>query len=142
MYERILICHDGSELSKLGAEKAVRLAKKCGAKLYGLYISSFTPIITPDLMISIDEILHSQEEFMEKEFSKMREDCKKEGIEFEYLIRRGPVLPTVSEIVEKFDVDLIVVGAKKHRGLTEFFVGSFSSTIFHGITRDLLVVRT
>lgn len=153
MMKRILVPTDGSACASVGLRYAVALAKRIGAKLYGLYVVDVKLLEGPflrDVSASLGtapyvnyqgNIALILEERGRAALEALQNACEEAGIEFETEQLSG-VVPRV--IVEKSELaDLIVMGhGGEHSEWLDGFVGSTTATVARRAELPVLVTST
>ncbi|RHH69112.1 MULTISPECIES: universal stress protein [Vagococcus] len=143
-YRSILVGTDGSEQAQQAFEKAVSVAKRNNAeivvahiienKLYGgtMAFSTFSPDIVQEETNQAKELLES--------YKKIAKDLGynrvKVTLEF-----GSPKVMMATELPEKYNTDLIMVGQSGLNAVERLVMGSVSDHIIRTAPCDVLVVR-
>lgn len=140
-YRRILAAVDGSKESDKAFKRAISLAKKEEAALIIYHVIDTSAYRKVELENASD--VESKEEFAKE----VLDDCEKQAKEaqIERITRvlqyGGPKMRIPKEAVEKYQADLIVVGATGMGAVEKFIMGSVSDQIMRRAKCDVLVVR-
>lgn len=135
---KILVPLDGSKTSFNGLEKAIFLARQCGATITGLHIVSIYPQHLGDLVTPLKaKLVKDAEKFMEQAKVKSAQN----GIVFRHKITYGDPTSDIIDFVKQNKFDLIVMGSRGMGGLKEAFLGSVSNAIVHKSKIPVLVVK-
>ena len=153
MMKRILVPTDGSASASVGLRYAVALAKRIGAKLYGLHVLDVKLLEGPflrDVSASLGtapyvnyqgNIALILEERGHAALEAFKDACEEAGVEFETAQMTG-VVPRM--IVEKSELaDLIVMGhGGEHSEWLDGLVGSTTAAVARRAELPVLVTNT
>jgi nucleotide-binding universal stress UspA family protein len=120
IYRKILAGVDGSPTSLKAAQRAVELAKVCGAKV---------------TLISVGE--HGRQYV-----SDAQDRFEGSEVYIDTVVDVGDPADVILETATDGDYDLIVVGNKGMSGVSRFLLGSVPSKISHHSPCDVLIVHT
>lgn len=140
-YRRILVAIDGSFESELAFEKAVNIALRNGATLL------LTHIIDTNVLQSVATFDNYIYERLEKEsqvvLDAYEQQAREKGVSsIKQIIEFGnPKIQLATEIPDKENVDLIMVGATGMNTFERLMIGSSSEYILRHAKVDLLIVR-
>lgn len=138
--KKILVALDGSKNSLRGLSKAMDIAREEHSKIIGLNIvelplSDF--VKKPKITIK-EEILKSSKKIME--IAKRK--CSKAGIDFEFkIIPGGDAAYDIVKFAKKYEVNIIVVGARGLNPVKDMFLGSVSNYVLHKSKIPVLIVK-
>jgi nucleotide-binding universal stress UspA family protein len=123
----ILFATDFSTYSNAALPYALAIARQYGAKIYGVHV-----IASSDYLFTAPELwpAHLQEEKQLEDSVKARLDEQLRGVRHETLVGVGDVWNTLSRLVSKHDIDLLVVGTHGRTGAQKLLMGSIAETIF------------
>jgi uncharacterized protein len=135
--QRIMLVTDGSEFSESAVGEAIRLARRCDARLF-----AFTVLPTAFYASPFGDPLHKQEKEQAVErLMKVRARAEEAGIECEILLGHGE--QAYLEIVhqaEQSDMDLIVMGRRDKGDLLRSMLGSTTEKVIGHTHANVLVV--
>lgn len=150
---KILVPVDGSKPSDKAAEYALDIAKRRKAKLIAVHVMHLpayaftptpiegmpTPAVTPIPLSISGEERRTAENYL----SKVKEMAKKARVTVETRIieNRPSIVHAITEIAEKENCDLIVMGTKGRTGIKRFLLGSVASGVVTYAPCPVLVVR-
>lgn len=140
-YRRILVAIDGSFESELAFEKAVNIALRNDATLL------LTHIIDTNVLQSVATFDNYIYERLEKESQAVldayEQQAREKGVSsIKQIIEFGnPKIQLATEIPDKENVDLIMVGATGMNTFERLMIGSSSEYILRHAKVDLLIVR-
>lgn len=140
-YRRILVAIDGSFESELAFEKAVNIALRNDATLL------LTHIIDTNVLQSVATFDNYIYERLEKESQAVldayEQQAREKGVSsIKQIIEFGnPKIQLSTEIPDKENVDLIMVGATGMNTFERLMIGSSSEYILRHAKVDLLIVR-
>jgi len=135
--KNILFATDFSPAAEAALPYALGLAKQYGAKVHGLHVRfpATYPIVGPEAMPQIIEAAEEQAKF---EAQQMHELLA--AVPHEVTITEGDLWPTLSEIVGKQEVDLIVMGTHGRKGVSRALLGSAAEEVFRKASCPVLTV--
>lgn len=140
-YRRILVAIDGSFESELAFEKAVNIALRNDATLL------LTHIIDTNVLQSVATFDNYIYERLEKESQAVldayEQQAREKGVSsIKQIIEFGnPKIQLATEIPDKENVDLIMLGATGMNTFERLMIGSSSEYILRHAKVDLLIVR-
>lgn len=141
-YSKIMVAVDGSQEAELAFKKAVNVAKRNQAELVLAHVIDTRAFQT---VSSFDNVLAEQATDMAKQtLGDYEKDARTSGVtEVTQVIEYGaPKLTIASQIPEKYDVDLIMLGATGLNAVERLFIGSVSEYVIRNASCDVLIVRT
>ena len=143
MYQNILVCIDGSEVSPLVLEHAIDVAGRHAAKIYVANIvdtrswPSLEHYATP-----IQELVKIAHERATKAIQHYIEKSNMPEPQFEVIVDTGsPRSLITKKIAKDVQADLIIIGASSVKGVEHLVIGSVASAVLNSATCDVLVVR-
>jgi len=145
--QRILIATDGSDHAEKVLDKGLILAEALGAQVMivtvvGEYI--FSPRIS--VQFSDDnwkQINQHLKEEAEQLVANAAKPFRGKGISVETKVVMGHKAPAdaICEVASEGNFDLIVVGSRGLRGVTEMFLGSVSNKVAHLGCTSVMIVK-
>jgi len=126
---KILVPIDGSENAEKALEYATAIAKKTNAKITLLYVierSLFKPKSEEAKKIGT------------RTLSKAANEVK--GIELHQKLESGDPAKIITQMADKDNYDLIIMGRKGQGARMRFWLGSVSSHVIHYSNRSVLIV--
>lgn len=133
----VLVATDFTATSEKPIRHAVGIARRYGAKLYIVHVVSsfgFT-LAGPDSIASSMEAASRDAQILERKIG-----CVLNNLSYEIVIRRGNICEELENIVEKKNIDMIVVGTHGRRGLGKMLLGSIAEWMFHNAPCPVLIV--
>jgi nucleotide-binding universal stress UspA family protein len=155
-YQKILAALDRSEQSEVVFAKALTLAKQYSANLMVLHCFSLgdcdEALYQKDLSNNITALspyyAESIKEVVEQEIAEidwwLRSYCERaisRGVSAEWHCDLVPAGCAIRDWVQRWDADLVVMGRRGHKGLTEVLIGSVSNYVMHNAACSVLVVQ-
>ena len=157
MFNKILAAIDASESSKKVFEEALSLAKLSNAELMLLHVLSPLDEGYPTLMFPgaadvypnlYEETIRSYKsqwnEFEEQNLNFLRSlstEANKAGVTVEFSQNTGDAGKTICNVARSWRADLIVMGRRGHRGLSELLLGSVSNYVIHHASCSVLTIQ-
>ncbi|MGO2103658.1 MAG: universal stress protein [Psychroflexus halocasei] len=140
--KNILVPVDFSQPSENALRVAAKLAKKNNAKILSLHVVELAESLFGSGQFNVDneEIVFFMklakkkfEEFLDKDFLK--------GVDIAHDIEVGSTTFAINDIVEKNNIDLIVMGSQGVSGLEEVMIGSNTEKVVRHSEIPVLVVK-
>ncbi|WP_326716941.1 universal stress protein [Vagococcus jeotgali] len=141
-YNSILVAVDGSKEAESALNKAVDVAKRNNATLYIVHVIDMRAF----------ESMTSYDETLEKDAASEANKTLKEYTDYAHnngltdvidIIEVGiPKRVLSNELQEKYNIDLIMLGATGLNTMERILIGSVSSYVARHATCDVLIVRT
>ncbi len=146
MLNRILVAIDNSSSSQRVFDEAVSLAKATDANLMLLHVLSphdeqyvdplfLQPtILYPQLQGNNSKYAHDWQKLKDNRFnwlSWLCEEATKLGVKAEFSQNIGEPSRMICDIARNWQADLIVIGRRGRRGISEFLMGSVSNYVLH-----------
>ena len=125
MISKILVPHDGTEMSDKAFRKAVELAKAFDAELVLLHVIEETPV-PPGLMLGSDTVLinrarRSARRELEKGWDKMVEvknhEIENDNVDLTGECRYGSAAEQILRFARNNKIDTIVMGSRRLKGI-------------------------
>ncbi|MGB5592700.1 MAG: universal stress protein [Crocosphaera sp.] len=151
-YQKILAALDNSPLGKVVFEQALAMAKyneaalmlfhclpmetKVTAPYTSLYEGEFS-----DFSYLMREQLETQATETKKWLTNYGEIAREQGVPTEWDWKIGEAGRWIRDQAKSWDADLIVVGRRGLKGVSEMFLGSVSNYIVHHSPCSVLVVQ-
>lgn len=151
-YQKILVALDRSPEADVVFEQALELAKTEKAALMLFHclpidtqtVASYGDIFGRELI----EFSHLMQEKLRKETEEalawLSDYCGKataEGVPTEWDCKVGDAGTGIRELSNSWGADLVVIGRRGRRGLTEIIMGSVSNYIVHHVPCSVLIVQ-
>ena len=135
--KNILFATDFSPAAEMALPYAIGLAKQYGAKVHGLHVRfpATYPIVGPEAMPQVIEAAEEQAKFEAKQLHEMLET-----VPHEVTVTEGDLWPSLSEIVNKQNTDLIVMGTHGRKGVSRALLGSATEEVFRKASCPVLTV--
>ncbi|MDJ0731151.1 MAG: universal stress protein [Crocosphaera sp.] len=157
-YQKILVGIDERDSSKEVYDTALQLAKMQGSQLMILTVIHENPKGTMDLPIYSEitgygaiytqEMVELEEKLIQESLEELQIWLKRltqkaiaEGIKAESDYIYGQPGEQICALAKKWGADLIVVGRRGRRGLSELLLGSVSNYVIHHAPCSILVVQ-
>jgi nucleotide-binding universal stress UspA family protein len=159
-YNRILIAHDGSEMSDKALNHAIYLSKISGAEIVIIYVVEHIHNVDSSAVLATSkEEGEREEEEVEKtkkenfeitvegEVKEMIEArmrfCKQAGVKSQvsYKIQTGKPVDEIIKLSEDMNVDLIVMASGKIPSLARRLLGSTTKKVIDNVEKPVLIVQ-
>lgn len=138
----IIATVDFSDLALDIIEVAGDLAKKCNGEVILLHVSAPVPVFVGNEVGThyIRELSEEDIEREQRDLQALTEYLSDKGVSTTSLLLSGPVIETILEQKDKFDADLIVMGASNHGIFYKAFLGSVSQGILRRANIPVLII--
>ena len=156
MFKKLIVAMDNSDMSQQVFDKALFLAEKSNANLMLLHVLNplDEPRINPFFVrsdINAEDRAQKNEKYI-KDWEKLKEErlkwlharyeqAKQLGIATELNQCVGEESRTICDVARTWGADLIIIGRRGRRGLSEFFLGSVSNYVLHHAPCSVVVVQ-
>lgn len=146
MLNKILVAVDNSDSSQNVFDEAVSLAKVTDASLMILHVLSpldeqyvdplfLQPtILYPQLQRNNSTYINDWEKLKENRLNWLKWLCQQAtqlGVKAEFSQNIGEPSRTICDIAKNWDADVIVIGRRGRRGISELLMGSVSNYVLH-----------
>jgi nucleotide-binding universal stress UspA family protein len=135
--KNILFATDFSQAADAAAPTAIRIAERCGAKVYGVHVNRFDDYTAaaPNAWAAIAE---AAEREAKEDARRLNEQLQ--GVEHEVIIGEGNIWEVVSNLIKEKEIDLIVLGTRGRTGLGKTLLGSVAEQILRQSPCPVLTV--
>ncbi|MGQ2283104.1 universal stress protein [Apilactobacillus kunkeei] len=141
-YSQIMIPIDGSRNSKLAFNKSIEVAKHNDADLHIVHVidtRSFTNLANFDSSM-LDDVTSRVKDSLEKYLKKAQDSGIKN---VDYTIEYGAPKSIISrDLVDRFNTDLIIIGANGQSAAERLLIGSVASYVTRVAECDVLIVKS
>jgi nucleotide-binding universal stress UspA family protein len=134
-FKKILVSVDASSQATIVFDRAIELAKKDAASLmifHGIEVEA---------KITIRSDLEAKTEQAQKLLQTYQQKAKEQGVSVESSHRVGEPGASICNLAQTWGADLIVLGRRGYRGITEVLLGSVSNHVIHHAPCSVLVVQ-
>ncbi|HEX9897075.1 MAG TPA: universal stress protein [Dehalococcoidales bacterium] len=147
MYKHIMVPLDGSELAECVLPHVVAVAKGCAVpkvtlirvvtpiQIYGSEFDS--GIALPELQKVEQENVVNARKYLDKQTALLKE----KGIDAHTEVFFGNVLESLTEFIEKNQVDLIIIATHGRSGISRWVWGSVADRILRSAKVPVMMVR-
>ncbi len=108
--DKILCSTRGGEASILAQEAAIRRTKETGSKLIFFYVTDVEFLAFANYGMRQDVVANEMDKMAEFLMIMAVERAEKEGVQAEYLIRRGRLEDELKAVVREQGITLVVLG--------------------------------
>ena len=150
MISKILVPHDGTEMSDRALERLVELAKTFKAELVLLHVIEEIPV-PPSLMLGSDTVLinrarRSARRELERGWDKMVEvkthEIERDNVDLSGECRYGSAAEQILRFAKNNKIDMIVMGSHRLKGLSKIkALGSVTRKVSEIADCPVLIVR-
>jgi nucleotide-binding universal stress UspA family protein len=141
---KMLLATDGSEEAELAARAAIELAEGTGSELHVVYVEPL-----PDFMKDDAGTPGYDRKLYEKIEEEGREKLRRltwgvkvaGGTVTRTHLRMGAVAEEILDLAGELEVDLIIMGSRRLRGIRRAIAGSVSESVFRHARCPVMVVR-
>jgi nucleotide-binding universal stress UspA family protein len=145
MFERVLVCLDGSDLAEEALPYAAEIARRFGSTLVLLEVTAGpSAVVEPTTgyyhATSPGRVQRSEDEAADY-LEGIAAGLEKEGLRVEYLTLPGAPGKAIVGYAEENDVGLIVLGTHGRSGLSRLAFGSVADYVLKQSRRPVLMKR-
>ena len=138
---RILVPIDFSEISEFALQVAVQIAEKQNSIIYILHsvempqgtLGAASNSELPESLFFI--------KLVEKRFETLLKVPYLQNARTEEIIGNDAVFNDVNHVIEKHDIDLVIMGSHGQNGIKEFFIGSNTEKVVRTAKVPVLVIK-
>jgi nucleotide-binding universal stress UspA family protein len=135
--KNILFATDFSPAADAAAPIAIQVARRYGAKVYGVHVNRFDDY-TATAPNAWAAMAKAAEKETKADAGRLNEQLQ--GIEHEVVIGEGNTWEVVSNLIEQKEIDLIVLGTRGRTGLEKVILGSVAEQILRQSPCPVLTV--
>src|SRR5712691_6315227 len=124
--KNILFATDFSQAADAAAPIAIQIARRYGAKIYGVHVnaSDHYTAAAPEAWAAMAE---AAERETKEDAGRLNEQLQ--GVEHEVVVGEGKIWEVMSDLIEKKEIDLVVLGTRGRTGLGKALLGSVAEQI-------------
>jgi nucleotide-binding universal stress UspA family protein len=149
MYNKILLPTDGSKYAEKAAMHAIWIASKSDAEIIALNVvdtSSLVGLPAEDLTVRVTEILKQEAIKSLDKIESLIDEYKKEenftgNIKLIKESKEGSPADIILKMVDKENIDLIVMGTSGKHGIDRFLLGSVTEKVVRSADCPVLAVH-
>jgi len=140
--KNILVCVDFEKQANLLVDRAIDLAKRFGAKLWLIHIAAPDPDfigydVGPQNVRDVRANELNEERGMLESYARQ---LKEKGIEVEARLIEGPTVTTITRMIRKLNIDLLIVGHHKRNYFYKAFVGNTDIALINQLSIPVLTI--
>mgnify|MGYP000977349846 FL=1 len=147
-FKKIMIATDGSDCSKLAADKGIELARLSGGMVYAVFVVSTASLsIDGDYFSSMgvnpywELIYDSLKNQGQKALDYVKDLGKMKGINVESVLLEGHPADELIQYAEENKMDIIVMGTLGRTGLDRLLLGSVAGNLVRHSKVPVMVIR-
>ena len=134
--KNILFATDFSAASDAAAPIAIQIARRYGAKIYGVHVNASDPYAAaPEAWAAMAE---AAEKAAKEDAGRLNEQLR--GIDHEVVIGEGKIWEVMSDLIEQKEIDLVVLGSRGRTGFGKTLLGSVAEQILRQSPCPVLTV--
>ena len=135
--KNILFATDFSAASDAAAPIATQIARRYGAKIYGVHVNAADPYVAaaPEAWAAMAE---AAERAAKEAAGRLNDQLQ--GVEHEVVIGEGKIWEVMSDLIEKKEIDLVVLGTRGRTGFGKTLLGSVAEQILRQSPCPVLTV--
>ncbi|WP_299331387.1 universal stress protein [Haloplanus sp.] len=145
MYDDILLATDGEVGSENATTHAIRLASLHDAMLHALFVvdeAVYSAYSGDEYVDEREGPEHGLEEVGENALAAVRARAADDGVETVETLRRGRPHEVIVDYATDNDVDLIVLGTRRHPEEYRSLLGSVTDRVVRLCERPVTVIKT
>jgi nucleotide-binding universal stress UspA family protein len=135
--KNVLMATDLSPMSETAVNYAAAIARRYDSKLFVTNVISpaETALIPPEYWGSTEQMI---EEAAERQLRAL--GSRLQGVPHELLLERGGISEAISEVIDRFGIDLLVLATHGREGFDRFMMGSTAEDVFRRVACPVLTV--
>ncbi|MBK8504564.1 MAG: universal stress protein [Saprospiraceae bacterium] len=142
--QNILVPTDFSPLAKIATDTATKMAMISHGEITFYHSATEIPQDWKNWPLNEKDKFPENQKIMSQLVRKMnslKKHCKSLGIPCQSIVRTGPFLENLEEVVMQEKIDLIIMGSHGVSGKQEFFIGSNTQKVIRRVHSNLLIVK-
>lgn len=147
-FKKIMIATDGSDCSRLAAEKGIELARLSGGTVYAVCVVSTTSLsMYMDYLSStgmnpyLELIYEGLKKQAQQAVDYVKGSGEKKGINVESIVLEGHPADELIRYAEENGMDIIVMGTLGRTGIERLLLGSVAGNVVRHSKVPVMVVR-
>ncbi len=149
MFEKILVCLDGSKLAEQVVPYAAEQAARFGSKVFLVRVVTGTIAVPPDgsgapayTAEMVDQQIKLEGEESRSYLEQIAQSLREKGLNPEVtVLRRLPVGEAIVDYARENGIDLIALATHGHSGLGRLLMGSVADHVLKHSGLPMLVMR-
>lgn len=146
MYKHILVAVDGSDISDLALQEAIKLAGEMESRLRIVHVLDFAAPNWDTEFINVVEILEAMRKSGEAMLNKASSVARGVGITAETrLVKIESLGQRITEAIaaeaDQWPADLVVLGTHGRSGFSRLLLGSVAEGVIRVATKPVLLIR-
>jgi len=135
--KNILFATDFSQAADAAAPIAIQIARRYGAKVYGVHVNRFDDYTAaaPNAWAAMAE---AAEKETKEDAGRLNEQLQ--GVEHEVVIGEGNLWEVLSNVIQQKEIELVVVGTRGRTGFGKTLLGSVAEQILRQSPCPVLTV--
>lgn len=141
--KHILVPTDFSENSRYALKAAVTFAQKTKGQIFLYHRINLPPnwdAATEDQK-SFNTLAINRDKEMKRQFERILSEYHSSEIKIHPLHSAGDLVGSTQEMVEKYEIDLVVMGSEGARGVKEWHIGSNAERISDQVDIPVLIIK-
>ena len=144
MYERLLVCLDGSDFAEQILPYLIELASRLGSKMVLLRVVTETPVVSagdPRVVVEGLEMVSKSKQEAETYLESIAAPLRARGLGVECAVVEGPAGETIVRYSEANGMDLVALSTHGRGGLGRAVFGSVADYVLRHSTVPFLCAR-
>jgi nucleotide-binding universal stress UspA family protein len=149
MFERILVCLDGSELAEQILPYAVEQAQRCGSRLVLLRVVSSSKTVAAagsgppshTTEIGDEQAMKAESEATKVYLQSVTQSLQQRGLNVEWLMLQGAAGYVIVSCAVNNDIDLIAIATHGRSGLKRAVFGSVADYVLRESGLPILLIK-
>jgi nucleotide-binding universal stress UspA family protein len=135
----ILVATDFSPVSQRALDYAISLARRYDSHVYVTHVISADayPLAAPEVTVGLVE---TQRRAAENKIQEMLFSGRLNDVPYDILVEEGGLWPSIEQVIERQNIDLVVVGTHGIGAVQKLVIGSGAEQIFRQCPRPVLTV--
>jgi len=135
--KNILFATDFSQAADAAAPIAIQIARRYGAKVYGVHVNQFE-----NYALAAAEAWSAMAQAAEEEAKEHNQHLEEQlnGVEHEVVIAEGNISESISNVIQQKEIDLVVLGTRGRTGIGKTILGSVAEQILRQSPCPVLTV--
>lgn len=142
-HKNILVPTDFSENSRYAVKAAVKLAQKIKGQIFLYHRINLPPNwdAATDEQKSFNTLALKRDKEMKEQFDRILSEYLDAGIRINFVHSAGDLFENMEELVEKYEIDFVVMGSEGAKGIMEWYMGSNAERISDSLNVPVLIIK-
>ncbi len=141
--KKILIPTDGSEYSRYATDYAINLCDALDAEITLISVADiryemYDVYSEVHAVGNVEELIREQ---VSRALDQHAAEIERRGVKVRKVLRVGDIIQEILDVIQKEEIDLVVIGTHGRKGISHFLLGSTTEKLVRSAPCPVLTVR-